>query len=133
MQKPDALKIAEPVVKNVVNCIAAKKYEDITKYAEFNENDSAELLGKFTEETLSLNELPYIDEYGVPCSFHPKWETADRKYEQLEVYIFDDGTGFSVNYDLTTDGDLNDLTLQMEFTETENGSFRAVVTDIHIL
>ena len=51
-----------------------------------------------------------IDEYGVECNFHPNYE-----YSQLQVYEFNDQTGFVVEYQMTSDSELVDLTLQLEF------------------
>ncbi len=43
------------------------------------------------------------------------------------------GEGFAVDYDLTTDGNPNDLTLQMEFRVDERSGITPVILDIHVL
>ena len=57
-----------------------------------------------------------IDEYGVPCNFHPKYE-----YSQLSVYEYADHSGFTVDYEMTLNSELVDLTLQLKFLYTNSG------------
>ncbi|MBD5159820.1 MAG: hypothetical protein HDT23_06225 [Ruminococcus sp.] len=82
---------------------------------------------KFIEGCLELNELSHIDKYDVPCNFNPKYE-----YHQLKVYVYNNGKGFATDYDLTTDSEINDFTLQMEFLFTDKG-IKAYILDVHIL
>lgn len=127
MNEHEAERLAEPVVKEIVNCISEKRYSDIGKYAEFKGislSDFEELIEGF----LKINELPYMDRFEVPCTFHPQYE-----YHQLHCIVYSDGRGFHVDYDLTTDGELNDLTLQMDFLFTESGSLAAKVLDAHVM
>lgn len=122
-----AEKLAEPIVKEIVNCIAEKRYIEIEKYAQF---ESISLSG-FIDEIegfLELNELPYIDKFDVPCTFKPQYE-----YHQLSCITYSNGSGFHVDYGLTTDGELNDLTLQMKFLFTESGALIAKVLDAHVM
>lgn len=127
MNKQEAEQLAKPVVKEIVNCISEKRYADIEKYAEFEDlslSDFTELIEGFLE----INELPYMDRFEVPCTFNPQYE-----YHQLSCIIYNDGSGFHVDYDLTTDGDLNDLTLQMDFLFTESGALLVKVLDAHVM
>ena len=127
MNKEEVEKLAEPVVKKIVNCISEKRYADIEKYAEFEEmtlSDFKELIEGFLE----INELPYIDCFNVPCTFNPQYE-----YHQFSCIVYSDRSGFHVDYDLTTDGELNDLTLQMSFLFTESGALVAKVLDAHVM
>ena len=39
----------------------------------------------------------------------------------------------SVDYDFSTDGEVNDLTLQMRFVLCESGLFKAIIEDCHVL
>ena len=57
-----------------------------------------------------------IDEYGVPCNFHPNYE-----YSQLSVYEYADLSGFTVDYEMTSNSELVDLTLQLKFLYTNSG------------
>lgn len=127
MSEQEAQKLAEPVVREVVNCISEKRYADIEKYAQFSErslSDFTELIEGFLE----INELPYMDCFEVPCNFTPQYE-----YHQLICGVYTDGSGFWADYGLTTDGELNDLTLQMEFLFTESGALAAKVLDAHVM
>lgn len=127
MNKQEAEKLVEPVVREVVNCISEKRYADIEKYAQFSDlslSDFTELIEGFLE----INELPYMDRFEVPCNFNPQYE-----YHQLYCGVYKDGKGFWVDYQLTTDGELNDLTLQMEFLFTESGLLAAKVLNAHVM
>ena len=119
--------MAEPVVKEIVNCIAEKRYADIKKYADCEAISLPGLIEEI-EGFLELNELPYIDKFNIPCTFNPQYE-----YHQLSCIPYKDGSGFHMDYGLTTDGDLNDLTLQMEFIFTESGSLAARILDVHVM
>lgn len=127
MNNEEAKKLAEPIVKEVVNCISEKRYMDIKKYAEFEDIPLSDLIEEI-EGFLELNELPYIDKFDISCNFKPQYE-----YHQLECYVFNDGSGFHMDYDLTTDGELNDLTLQMRFLFTESGTLTAYILDVHVM
>jgi len=120
-------------VKAVVNCMADGKYQDIPRYAEF-EVDTVESFQESAEGYLKINELSHFDRYGVPCSFHVQYQNGTQ-YQQFEIYLGKkaEKSNFSVCYDLTTDGDLNDLTLLMDFLFQEDGSLKAVITDIHVM
>jgi len=127
MSVQEAEKLAEPVVKEVINCISEKRYADIEKYARFSDlslSDFTELIEGFLE----INELPYIDRFEVPCTFKPQYE-----YHQLICGVYRDGSGFWADYELTTDGELNDLTLQMEFLFTESGALVVRILDAHVM
>ncbi len=127
MNTQEAEQLAKPVVKELVNCIAEKRYADIEQYAEL-EGISLSDFKELVEGFLEINELPYIDRFEVPCTFHPQYE-----YHQLSCIVYRDGRGFHVDYDLTTDGELNDLTLQMDFLFTASGALAAKVLDAHVM
>ena len=127
MTEKDALKIAVPVVKNVVDCIAEKNYEHMFDYAELsagNRNDLINAIIQFMDDA----ELTFIDPFDTPCKY-----VSEVHYDQLDVFIYSDGRGFAIDYFLTTDGEENDLTLQMEFLIDENGNYSAFIEDCHVL
>ena len=131
MTEQEAKALAEPIVKEVVNCMADGRYDQIPDYAGFqDESITIEDFRGWAEDYLIDNELPHYDRYGVPNNFQPKYDKS--LYHQFSVYLYNDGTGFEVNYDLTTDSELNDLTLIMEFLFDDNG-VRANIVDIHVL
>ena len=127
MTDQEAAALAKPVVKKVVDCIAERRYDSIPEIAEIRDmtfDDFKELVEGFLE----INDLPYIDSFDTECSFKPQYE-----YHQLNTYVYSDGTGFAADYDLTTDSELNDLTLQMEFLFAGSDKLTAKILDAHIL
>lgn len=129
MNNDEAKKIAEPIVKAVVDCIAAKKYYELNLHTTIDSSMTLWLFEELVEGFLEINKLPYIDGYDIPCNyFKPKNE-----YSQMCVYIYNDESGFAVDYDLTTDGELNDLTLQMEFLVNGRSEIIPVILDAHVL
>ena len=104
------------VITNILKEIHLKNYEDIKNYVdEFEIDDLNEFFG-YVEKTLELNDFDTIDEYGVACNFHPPYE-----YSQLEIYDYNDHSGFAVDYEMTSNSELVDMTLQLEFLYTKDG------------
>lgn len=56
------------------------------------------------------------------------------KNENQIIYMnsYNDGSGYWMDYDLTTDGELNDLTVQIEFLKQKEG-YSVVLDDLHAL
>ena len=104
------------VITNILKAIHLKKYEDIMNYVDESEIDDLNEFFGYVEKTLELNDFDTIDEYGVECNFHPPYE-----YSQLEIYDYDNQTGFAVDYDLTSNSELVDMRLQLQFLYTDNG------------
>ena len=113
----ECMEIAKPIVEAIVNLMAKNDYESMSDLVNNTAEDLADLKD-WVNSTLEMNELDGIDAYGVECNFHPQYE-----YHQLSAYPFDDESGFAVDYDLTTGGERNDLTLQLEFLKQDNDSF----------
>ena len=99
-----------------LNRYSSEKYEDIMNYVDESEIDDLNEFFGYVEKTLNWNDFDTIDEYGVECHFNPPYE-----YSQLEIYDYDDQTGFAVDYDLTSNSELVDMRLQIEFLYTDNG------------
>ena len=74
-----------------MDCVDGSKVDDVRELLEY------------IDESLQLNDFDKIDEYGVECNFHPNYE-----YSQLQVYEFNDQTGFVVEYAMTSDSELED-------------------------
>lgn len=104
------------VVSNILRAIHSKNYEDIKNYVDESEYDDLNELFGYVEKTLELNDFDKIDEYAVACYFHPPYE-----YSQLEIYDYDDHPGFAVDYEMTSNSELVDMTLQLEFLYTKDG------------
>lgn len=125
MEKIKAENEAKKIIGEVVNMIANRKYEEIPKVALLGALN-VDLIKELVEGYLELNELPYIDCFGTKCSFHRQG------YEQLSIIHYNNGSGFHVDYDLTTNEQLNDLTLQMEFLY-DGHSLIAKLEDLHVM
>ena len=50
----------------------------------------------------------------------------------IDIHSYNDGSGYWMDYDLTTDGEPNDLTIQIEFLKKEEG-YLVVLDDLHTL
>ena len=50
----------------------------------------------------------------------------------INMNSYNDGSGYWMDYDLTTDGELNDLTIQIVFLKQKDGYF-VVLDDLHTL
>ncbi|MFR4152948.1 MAG: hypothetical protein ACLUO6_02505 [Ruminococcus sp.] len=75
--------------------------------------------------------LRYLDETRSVLKID---DPAQVKSQNQRVYIFTfrDGRGYHMDYDLTTNGEINDLTLQVEFLKEKDG-YVVVLDDIHTL
>lgn len=54
------------------------------------------------------------------------------KHQAIDFFTFTDGSGYLVDYDLSTNGELNDLTIQITFLRKENG-YLTELDDLHTL
>lgn len=97
------------------------------------EDDDA-FLSLFDTSCLSKKDLilalRYLDETQPVMKIDDPTSTKNKQDIYLEA--FDDGSGYFMDYDLMTDGELNDLTLQVEFIKKENGYF-VVLNDLRTL
>ena len=100
------------VLKNILTAMHEKRYGDISKYVDEFRYDNNEAVFELVEDRAS----DAVDGYGAPCNFDPPYE-----YSQLNIYMSDDGSGFKLDYDLTTGSELMDLSLQLEFLYTDKG------------
>lgn len=108
-------------VKKLVNALAEQDYDGFYQML-----DTSVWTLEDLKEFASLNLDMGVDAYGAydePCCLPDRVDF---------LYEFDDETGFAVEYDLTTNGECNDWTLQLEFLYA--GDFLKVgLEDIHIL
>lgn len=131
MTEEEARIIAEPVVRHIVDCMADRAYNRIPEYAALPAGISAAQLRNWSESYLMENRLRCFDHYGAPNHAPAIYE--DMPYEQLNVYVYNDGAGFSAEYDLASDGELNDLILIVEFLYDENQNLIPHLEDIHVV
>ncbi len=52
--------------------------------------------------------------------------------KRVDLFVFRDGRGYHMDYDLTTNGEINDLTLQVEFLKEKDG-YVVALDDLHTL
>lgn len=104
------------IIAKVIGAIHKKEYKCILDYADESEVENMDFLYQFVQGTLKMNGYDSIDEYGVPCNFHPKYE-----YSQLRFYEYNDNSGFAADYDLTSESELTDMCLQMKFSYSKTG------------
>ena len=112
------------VLKKILSAIRLNNYSEIMDCVDGSEVDDVRELLEYIDDSLQLNDFDKIDEYGVECNFHPNYE-----YSQLQVYESNDQTGFAVEYQMTSDSELVDLTLQLEFLYNEDG-FKLTSIDV---
>ena len=122
-ESDEAEKIIEVITK-ILKAIHLKKYEEIIDYVDESEVDDLNEMFECVEKSLEYNGFGSIDEYGAACNFYPQYE-----YSQLYIYEYDNNSGFAVDYQMTSDSELVDLTLQLEFLYTKSG-FKTVFVGI---
>lgn len=85
---------------------------------------------RMTEQDLILA-LRYLDETRPVLKID---DPTQVKKECRDVFFisFKDGSGYHMDYDLTTNGVRNDLTIQVEFLKEKNG-YTVVLDDLHTL
>lgn len=114
------------ILKRLLSDLHNKKYEDIVKYVETSDDlDLMDYLKNDLEETLEDYGYEAIDEYGTLIE-------EEDKIERLDIYEFNDGTGFSIDYILSADQELTDFVLQLDFLYTNKSpkGIRCVFRDI---
>lgn len=105
------------VLKSILHALHNKKFESVLSCVHESEIEDLEnYLIEYIQGTLELNDFDVIDEYGVECKFKPEYE-----YSQLYIDEYNDKSGFFLDYDLTSNGYLVDLTLKLKFLYTDTG------------
>lgn len=109
-------------VEKALGILAQEEYRDFL--AVF---DSSRIL---TEEDL-ISALQYLDETRPVLKID---DPKQVKSKNQEIYLstFRDGSGYYMDYDLTTNGEINDLTLQIEFLKKGDG-YIVSLDDLHTL
>lgn len=108
-------------VEDALEILSMGKYEDFLVLF-----DSSRL----QEKDLILA-LRYLDETRPVLKIdNPKTTTCDDS--RCDLIPFKDQSGYTMDYDLTTDGVSNDLTIQIEFRLSGTG-YKAILEDLHVL
>ncbi len=108
-------------VEEALGILSEEKYSDFL--AMF---DSSQL----TEQDLILA-LKYLDDTRPVLKIDNPL-LVKNKHRSTDFFTFTDGSGYSLDYDLTTNGEINDLTIQTSFLKKENGYF-VELDDLHAL
>ena len=97
-------------------------------YVDESEIDDLNEFFGYVEKTLELNDFDTIDEYGVECHFNPTmsmvWNVISIRLMSIPNWrfmIMMTRLAFAVDYDLTSNSELVDMVLQVEFLYTDNG------------
>ena len=109
-------------VEKALGKLAQEKYRDFL--AVF---DSSRIL---TEEDL-ISALQYLDETRPVLKIDDPKQVKNQNQE-IDVFTLHDGSGYCMDYALTTDGEINDLTLQIEFLKKGDG-YIVSLDDLHTL
>lgn len=109
-------------VEKALGILAQEKYHDFLVVF-----DNSRIL---TEEDL-ISALQYLDETRPVLKID---DPKQVKSKNQEIYLstFRDGSGYYMDYDLTTNGEINDLTLQIEFLKKGDG-YIVSLDDLHTL
>ena len=109
-------------VEKALGILDKEKYRDFL--AVF---DNSRIL---TEQEL-ISALQYLDETRPVLKID---DPKQVKSQNQEIYLvaLRDGSGYCMDYDLTTDGEMNDLTLQVEFLKKGDG-YIVSLDDLHTL
>ena len=118
--------LAIETIKTILRLFHEKRYDEVPGAVDESEiEDLPDYLQTYIQGTLDLNDMDTFDEYGAPCDFHPRYE-----YHQLHFFPFTDGSGFAVDYELTSGAQLAQLVLQLRFLYQPDGSLRRVFEDV---
>lgn len=119
--------IAKNIVEQIVNALAEMNYLKISEIIDDLGKWSILDIEECAEGFKSINSLDYFDKYGDVCTFKPKYE-----YHQLRHYHWETGDGMTSEYDLTTNGNINDLTLIIDFLFEKN-RVKTIFRNLHVL
>ena len=109
-------------VEKALGTLAQEKYHDFLVVF-----DNSRIL---TEEDL-ISALQYLDKTRPVLKID---DPKQVKNQNQEIYLvaLRDGSGYCMDYALTTDGEINDLTLQIEFLKKGDG-YIVSLDDLHTL
>ena len=113
--------LAIETVKNILHVLHEKRYQDLPSCVDEMEWADTDEIRECIQGTLELNDFDTFDEYGVPCTFQPEYEY----HHEVMFFEYNDGSGFAVDYELTSGGELTYLCLQLKFLY-QNGTLKRV-------
>lgn len=107
--------------ENALGILAREKYSDFL--AVFDRS-------RLTEQDLCLA-LKFLDETRPTVKIDDPVLLKNRP-QRIDILAYTNGRGYCMDYDLTTNGEPNDLTVQIEFLKKDNGYF-VELADLHTL
>lgn len=114
------------ILKNILHILHEKNFADIFSATdECAVENPEDFLTEFVQGTLELNGFDTIDEYGAECSFKPQYA-----YSQLSMDEYSDNSGFYIEYEMTSGGELVDMVLQLDFLYNKDLTLKSVLKDI---
>ena len=108
-------------VEKALGILAKEKYSDFL--AVFDSR-------RLTEQDL-ISALRYLDETQPVLKIDAPAQVKSQN-QRIDLFTYSDGRGYCMDYDLTTNGEINDLTLQIEFLKKGNG-YIVSLDDLHTL
>ena len=121
---------AKEIAKKIVNAISECNYATINGIVDNMNEWTTEMIQDLIENYKIDNEVIF-DSYSTPCTFNPQYSDGSA-YEQEKFYFWTNGQGFGYLYDFTSNGDLNDLTLLLDFYYKES-EIEVSFNDLHVL
>lgn len=114
-------------IKDFLQLLSVGKVEDayhrLDDHTNYTKAWSKENLQLFLQ--LNIEDEPHL-------SIDNPYEVSLPSNHRYDVYEYNDNSGYGVEYDLTSDGEINDFTIMFDFIKTEQG-FLAYLTDIHVM
>lgn len=113
------------------DCFVAFIEDALGKLAEKNYTSFLSLFDKSMTEPDLILCLRYLDETRPVLKIDDPAQVKSQN-QRIDIFTFNDGRGYCMDYDLTTNGEINDLTLQVEFLKEDDG-YIVVLDDLHTL
>ena len=102
------------VLKQILQALHEERFSDVTLIVD---ESKIENLEEFLEFVVK-NHFESVDEYGVFVD--------DYDFEQMTFYEYDDGSGFEIEYEMTSDSAPSGMILQLEFLYLDNDSLKCI-------
>lgn len=116
-------------VRNWTKLLSEKKFDEAFNFLD----ESADEKSHSIVNIRMLNEI--FADYYKHESF-PKIENPylmNMQHERINVYVYDDGSGFAIDYDIPLNGKWSDFTAQFSFKKNLKTVYKIYLTDFHIL
>ena len=110
--------------------VACGKEQDY--FIDFVENALGILAKEDYASFISIFDSSRLSDISCPILKIDDPKLVKSKKQNICLFAFNDGSGYYMDYDLTTDGAINDLTIQIEFLRKAEG-YIVVLDDLHTL